>query len=221
MRHPRLAVILTLAIAATAGAAPAAQADGRDRGSRPPDAEMFATSNRALVTDPGDPRLEQRLTAFGRTVRRLIAQGGGVPRGSTLLDGVFFSSLLGTTTFERSRDFDIDDVTTRELHDIAERVRRRFKQQTVLTFDYLPALSPRVDAIEVEVPGVGAQDLRRALLADPVALRKLSGGSVTLDRRLLLVADVADFALVRDLVRRMGADWKAGRVRFGDREFVG
>ena len=79
MGHPRLAVILTLAIAATAGAAPAAQADGRDRGSRPPDAEMFATSNRALVTDPGDPRLEQRLTAFGRTVRRLIAQGGGSP----------------------------------------------------------------------------------------------------------------------------------------------
>jgi hypothetical protein len=52
-------------------------------------------------------------------------------------------------------------------------------------------------------------------------LRKLSGGSVTLDRRLLLVADVADFRLVRDLVRRMGANWKAGGVRFGDREFVG
>jgi hypothetical protein len=220
MSHPRLALVLAVATAATAGAAPAAHGDDHDLGHWRPDAEMFATSNTSVITDPDDPRLDRRLTAFSRKVRRFIAEGGGVPRGSTLLDGVFFSSVLGTTTFERSRDFDIDGVTTRELGVIAERVRRHFKQQSVLTFDYLPALSPKVDAIEIEVPGVDAQSLRDALLADRVALEKLSGGSVTFDERLLLVADVADFTLVRDLVQRIGGDWKAGRVRFGDREFV-
>ena len=44
---------------------------------------------------------------------------------------------------------------------------------------------------------------------------------MTLDGRLLLVADVADFTLVRDFVGRVGGDWEAGVVRFGDREFVG
>lgn len=59
-----------------------------------PDAEIFATNETALITDPADPRLDKRLTGFARTVKRIIRYGGAAPRGSQLLDGVFFSSKL-------------------------------------------------------------------------------------------------------------------------------
>ena len=97
-----------------------------------PDAEIFATNNTAVITDPADPRLSDPLRAFERKVERIVERGGGVARGSQLLDGVFSFSDLQTTTFERSRDFDVDHVTRRELHDIAECVRRRFDEQSVL-----------------------------------------------------------------------------------------
>jgi hypothetical protein len=38
-----------------------------------------------------------------------------------------------------------------ELRDIAERVRRRFHQQSVLTFDYVEHHRHRAGAVEVEV----------------------------------------------------------------------
>jgi hypothetical protein len=114
-----------LAIAALAIAAPAASAS---------DAEIFATNNTATITDAGDPRLDAHLDGFARRVETIVRDGGGRPRGSELLDGVFFDAGLGTTTFERSRVFEVDRVDDGELHAIAETVRRRFLQGSVLTF---------------------------------------------------------------------------------------
>jgi len=202
------------AVAALAVAAPAAAAHDV------PDAEIFATNNTAVISDPDDPRLDDRLKGFAHDVERIIDRGGGRPRGSELLDGVFFSSDLGTTTFERSRRFDVDDVADDELHAIADTIRGRFDQQSVLTFDHLPAGDDEVDAIELEVPSVTAQDLRDGLLADQTAREELFGGSVTLDGRLLLVAELADAELARDFARRIGGDLRRAVTRYGEREFV-
>ena len=204
------------ALAALAIAAPAAAA--HDGGL--PDAEIFATNNTAVISDPDDPRLDDHLKDFARDVERIVQHGGGKPRGSELLDGVFFSSDLGTTTFERSRRFDVDDTDDDELHAIADTVRDRFGQQSVLTFDHLPAGADEVDAIELEVPGVRAQDLRDGLLADETAREELFGGSVTLDRHLLLVAELADAQLARDFAERIGGDLRRAVTRYGEREFV-
>jgi hypothetical protein len=186
-----------------------------------PDAEIFATNNTAVITDPADPRLDKRLNGFARKVTRIIEDGGGTPRGSQLLDGVFFSSAFNYTTFERSRDFDVDDVSAGELRVIAERVRRRFNQQSVLTFDYLPAHAKRVDGVELEAPGVSADALRQGLLDDQVAREALFGGSVTQDGRLLLVADLANAGLARSFAAKIGADIGRAITRPGDMEFVG
>ena len=59
------------ALAALAVAAPAASANT--------DAEIFATNNTAVITDPADPRLNDRLTDFARQVTRIISEGGGRP----------------------------------------------------------------------------------------------------------------------------------------------
>ena len=209
-----LAVLAATLAGATAGGALA-------HGARLPDAEIFATNNTAVITDPGDPRLSDPLRAFEHKVQRIVEHGGGVPRGSQLLDGVFFSSDLQTTTFERSRDFDVDHVTQRELHDIAERVRQRFDQESVLTFDYPERPWDPVDAVEVEVPGLSAQRLRDGLLADAEARERLFGGSVTLDGRLVLIAGLEDLELVKRFVSDIGGDFGAATVRSGHREFVG
>jgi len=184
MRHRPALLLTLLALGAGSTAAPTASAQPAPpiawepgvpshQPAGLPDAELFATNNTAVITDPDDPRLDAPLDGFARKVERIIRQGGGEPRATQLLDGVLFSSDLGTTTFERSRDFDVDGVTTQELHDIAERVRTRFDQQSVLTFDYLAPLAPQVDAVEVEVPGVDVVALRDALVADPVAQARL------------------------------------------------
>ena len=173
-----------------------------------------------MITDPDDPRLHVPLIGFAREVERIVRQGGGTPRGSELLDGVFFSSEMGTTTFERSRDFHVDHVTDDELHTIAETVRSRFGQESVLTFDHLPADDDEVDAIELEVPGVTAQALRDGLLADPAAREELFGGSVTLDGHVLLVAELANAQLARTFSARLGGDPRHARIRYGEREFV-
>jgi hypothetical protein len=185
-----------------------------------PDAELFATNNTALITDAEDPRLDDELKSFRRTVERLIDRGGGKPRDSELLDGVFFSSDLGGTTFERSRSFDVDRVSDRELREIADAVRSRFLQQSVLTFDHLHRGDRDVNAIELEVPGVSAEALRAGLLADPEAQERLFGGSVTLDQHLILVAALEDADLAREFAERIGGDLSRARTRFGEREFV-
>jgi Ca2+-binding RTX toxin-like protein len=127
---------------------------------------------------------------------------------------VFFSG--ETTTFERSRVFDVDRLDDDELHTIADTIRARFGQQSVLTFEPRPG----GDAIRLEVPSVTAEDLREGLLEDEQARERLFGGSVTQDDRLLLVADKADADLARAFARAIGGDLKRARTRIGDREFV-
>jgi hypothetical protein len=213
--HPAIRTLVG-ALATLAVAAPAASAHGGGT----PDAELFATNNTAVITDPDDPRLDDPLKDFARTAERIIDDGGGTPRGSELLDGVFFSSDHGTTTFERSRRFDVDEVDDDELHTIADTIRGRFGQQSVLTFDHLPKSDDEVDAIELEVPGVTAQALRDGLLADAAARERLFGGSVTLDGRLLLVADLADAELARTFAASIGGDMSRAVTSYGEREFV-
>jgi hypothetical protein len=210
-----------LRFAAVAAAFCIAPAAAHAHGGQLPDAEILATNNTAVITDPADPRLDDELRGFERKVEHIIRRGGGDPEGSQLLDGVFFSSELGTTTFERSRDFDVDDVTPNELREIADTVRRRFDQQSVLTFDYPERPWHPVDAVEVEVPGLDAQSLRDGLLADAEARERLFGGSVTLDGRLLLIAGLEDLELVERFVTDIGGDFDTATIRPGHREFVG
>ena len=197
---------LVAALALLAIAAPAAAAHGQD-------AEIFATDNTATITDPRDPRLDDHLKGFARRVERIIDDGGGRSRGSELLDGVFFGDEL---TFERSRRFAVDRVDDDELNDIAETIRRRFLQQSVLTFDP----DGPVDAVLLEVPGVSAKALQNGLSEDQEARERLFGGSVTLDRHLLLVAALEDAQFARGFAKRIGGDLKRAKTRYGARRFV-
>jgi hypothetical protein len=200
---------LLLAIAALAIAAPAASAHDDD-------AEIFATDNTAVITDQHDPRLDAPLIGFARRVEDIVRDGGARPHGSRLLDGVFFDSALGSTTFERSRVFDVDRASDDELHDIAETIRRRSLQGSVLTFDPRPGGG----AVELDVPKVSAGALRKGLLADPEAQERLFGGSVTQDDHLLLVADRGDADFARAFATKIGGDLSRANARYGEREFV-
>jgi hypothetical protein len=199
-------VIPAIAAAAVAAALALAAPAGAHGAGPVPDAEIFATNNTAVITDPDDPRLDDRLGRFARVVNRIVRRGGATPRGSELLDGVFFSSEFFTTTFERSRRFDVDRVDPAELRAIAETIGTRFHQESVLTFDNLPAGDPAVDAIELEVPGVTADALRAGLLEDQEAASRLFGGSVTLDGHLILIADLADEEFARAFAQKLGSD---------------
>jgi hypothetical protein len=216
MRNRRLSMFIPVAAAASAVAAAPAPAHEPD-----PDAEILATNNTRVITDPADPALSDRLRGFAREVRGIIREGGAEPGRSRLLDGVFFSSELGTTTFERSRGFDVEDVSARELRNIGERIRVRFSQQSVLTFDHLRARHPRTDALRLEVPGVTAQALRDGLLADAEAREELFGGSVTQDEELILVAELADVELAKRFAAALGGHTVAADIDHGDSEFVG
>lgn len=185
-----------------------------------PAAEIFATDNTAIITDPHDPRLDTRLVRFGHEVRRIIRAHGARPGASEPLDGVFWSEGLKRATYERSREFDVERVGRDGLHHIAGVIAKRYDQEAVLTFRCLPRTSPETDAVEIEVPGVRVSDVREALVADPEAREKLVGGSVTLDGRLLLVAPVDDLPLAHRFTTALGADWDRAQVRYGDREFV-
>jgi hypothetical protein len=203
-----LAATLPVASAPNAGAA------------RLPDAEVFAASTTDVITDPADPRLDVRLVRFRQQVARIIRRGGGRPSGSELLDGVFFSSTVGFATFQRSREFDVESVTRRELRAIADTVRRRFNQQSVLTFDYPDRDSDPVDAVKLEVPGVRTRRLRDGFVADEQARERLLGGSVTRDHRLLLIASRGDLRLAKRFAREIGGRVKDATIRRGHREFV-
>ena len=208
MIRPLLAAAAVLAVAAPSAAA---------HGGGAPDAEIFATNNTALITSQNDPRLDDRLYRFADRVEHIVRDGGGKPRGSELLDGVFFD---GSLTFERSRRFDVDHVSRGELNGIAETVRRRFLQGSVLTFDHLDRRDPDVDAIELDVPHVSAKALRDGLVKDPEAAARLFGGSVTQDRHLLLVAALEDAELARAFAKKIGGDVKRAQTSYGEREFV-
>ena len=216
MRHRRIPTLIAVAAATSAFAVAPASAHESD-----PDAEIFATNNTRVITDPTDPALSDRLRGFAAEVRRIIRDGGGDPGRSRLLDGVFFSSELGTTTFERSRGFDVEDVSPRELQTIGERIRVRFSQQSVLTFDHLRANHPRTDAARLEVPGVTAQALREGLLADAQAREELFGGSVSQDGELILVAELADVEVAKRFAAALGGNLPAADIDHGDSEFVG
>ncbi|MFF0473778.1 hypothetical protein [Streptomyces sp. NPDC004284] len=217
-RRARLLVCAVAALLLGAAGAPGAHAGPGPRDC--PAAEIFATDNTAIITDPDDPRLDTRLTRFGHEVRRIVRAHGARPGASELLDGVFWSEELRQATYERSREFDVERVGRDGLRRIAGVIAERYDQEAVLTFRCLPRTSPETDAVEIEVPGVRASGLREALLADPEAREKLGGGSVTVDGRLLLVAPVDDLPPARRLTTALGADWDRAQVRYGDREFV-
>ncbi|MFB0631232.1 hypothetical protein [Streptomyces sp. AB3(2024)] len=213
-----LVAIGVLALGSTgAGTAQAAPVSG---GSGCPTAEVFATDNTAVITDPADPRLRTRLTRFDREVRDIVRAHGARTAGSTLLDGVFWSGEQKQTTYERSREFDVERVGRDGLHHIADVIRKQYDQESVLTFRCLPRTAPETDAVEVRAPGVSPTLLREALVADPEARDRLGGGSVTLGGELILIAPVSDLPLARRFTAALGVDWSRAEVRYGDEEFV-
>jgi hypothetical protein len=185
-----------------------------------PRAELFASSNTALMSNPDDPRLQDRLELFELEVDATVLAYGAVPTGSTLVDGISWSAPQRQVTYERSRDFHLSCVDAFELHRIADQVRQQFHQTSVLTFRYLPHNAPGVDAVTVEVPGVDTSRLYAALAANPVARVRLAGASVAEDHTLILVADVTDLELARQLAVAAGGQAQAATVQYGRREFV-
>ncbi|WP_340630159.1 hypothetical protein [Streptomyces noursei] len=183
-------------------------------------AEIFATNNTDQITDPADPRLRTRLIRFDREVRDVIRSHHARAGSSRLLDGVFWSSELKKTTYERSREFDVNRVSADGLHHIAGVLAKQYHQESVLTFRYLPRTAADTNAVDIEAPGVDARRLHDALVADPVARDRLGGGSVTTGGRLVLIAPLDDLALARKFVAGLGVDWATARVRYGAEEFV-
>ncbi|MGW6459729.1 hypothetical protein ACWF94_28015 [Streptomyces sp. NPDC055078] len=215
----RMRVLITVT-ALTLGTAATGSAQASQTPLDCPAAEIFATDNTAVITDPADPRLRNRLTHFDREVRTIIHTHGARPGASTLLDGVFWSSDLKRATYERSREFDVNKVGRDGLHHIAGVIAKRYDQESVLTFRCLPRTSPETDAVQIQAPGVSRTRLHDALVADPEARDRLGGGSTTLDGRLILVAPLADLPLARKFTTGLGVDWDNAQVRYGDEEFV-
>ncbi|OBA75966.1 hypothetical protein A5641_23390 [Mycobacterium sp. 1554424.7] len=218
----RLAVTLTaLLIGAVLAAAPVqAGLAGCSPDWSEPQAELYATDNTAIIGDPTDPRLEDRLQLFEFQVDATVLGNGGLPAGSTLLDGVFWSSELQRATYERSRDFHLQCVGDLELHAIAAQVREQFHQESVLVFAYRRQGAPDADAVTLEVPDVDPNRFYDALAGDPLARARLGGGSVTERHTLILVADVGDLGVARSLATQAGGQAGAAAVRYGHREFV-
>jgi hypothetical protein len=185
-----------------------------------PHAELFATTNTAVITDTDDPRLRDRLELLELQVDTTVLANAAVATGSTLVDGVSWSAERHQLTYERSRDFHLSCADEFELHRIADQVRQQFLQGSVLTFRHLPRDAPEVDAVAVEVPDVDTARLYAALAGDPVARDRLAGGSVTDDHTLILVADIADLGLARKLAVEAGGQPGAATVQYGRREFV-
>ncbi|MER5927593.1 hypothetical protein [Streptomyces mirabilis] len=215
----QLHVLATVA-ALTLGVADAGSAQERPTARGCPTAEIFATDNTAIITDPADSRLNTRLTLFDQEVRKIIHAHGARSGSSTLLDGVFWSGDLRKATYERSREFDVNQVGRDGLHHIADVVAKQYHQESVLTFRCLPRTSTDTDAVEIQAPGVSRTRLHDALLADAGARDRLGGGSVTLDGRLVLIAPLADLPVAQRFTAELGVDWNRAEVRYGDEEFV-
>jgi hypothetical protein len=207
-----VAVTVSLLAPGTAGAATA----GTDAGK----AEIFATNETSSSFDPNDPVLRTRLVKFAHQVNEIIRRNGGRPQGSTLLNGTFWSSDLKKADYERSREFHVAGADAGEVRDIAHKVATRFHQQSVLTFQYLPRRSPKVNAVLVQVPGVDFLRLHDAIEADPALGERLGGGSVTLNGRLIEAGALGDLPLIKQLVRAAGGDWSRATIRYGVWEFV-
>ncbi|MFF3580165.1 hypothetical protein [Streptomyces mirabilis] len=212
--------VLATVTALMLGAAGAGSAQASPAARGCPTAEIFATDNTAIITDPADSRLDTRLTRFDHEVREIIHANGARPGSSTLLDGVFWSGGLKKATYERSREFDVDQVGRDGLHHVADVLAKQYHQESVLTFRCLPRTSPDTDAVEIQAPCVSRTRLQDALLADAEARDRLGGGSVTLDGRLILIAPLADLPVARRFTAELGVDWNRAVVRYGDEEFV-
>src|ERR1700761_862052 len=99
-----------------------------------PHADLFATTNTAVITDTDDPRLQDRLELFELQVDATVLANAAVPTGSTLVGGVSWSAEQSRMTYERSRDFHLSCTDDFELHRIADQVRQQSGQGSVLTF---------------------------------------------------------------------------------------
>lgn len=182
-----------------------------------PAAELFATDNTAVITDPG--ALQDGLQLFETQADLTITQNGATVTGSTLLDGVSWSLPLQRTTYERSRDFHLCGADE-SVHTAAAALRRQFDQQAVLTFEYLPRATPEADAVLITVPGVDVAHFGDALAVDPAARARLPDGSVTTDHALILIAGNGDVEVARQLVGEAGGDWDAATIAYGRSEVV-
>jgi hypothetical protein len=183
-------------------------------------AELFATDNTVVITDPADPRLRDRLELFELQANATIVQDGASSAGSTLVDGIFWSDELKATTYERSRDFHLPCIDELQLHTLAHDIRQQFHQESVLTFAYLPQEAPRSDAVTIEAPDADTTRFHDVLAGDPVARQRVVGGSITESHTLILVAGIADLALARRLVVDSGAQVSSVTVQYGHRELV-
>ena len=201
----------------TAGATPA------DCASADPtrvQAEMFATDNTAVITDPQDRRLRDPLTAFEFRADADVLRALALPVGSTRVEGVYWSDSAQRATYESSREFHIACIDAPGLHGLAGALRTEFHQDSVLTFRPLPRADAAADAIVAQVPGLTITRVHDALVADPVVRERLGGASVTDSGLGILVADRADLDLVRRFVIAAGGNWDAATIRYGSREFV-
>ncbi|MUM19269.1 hypothetical protein BI330_21735 [Mycobacterium sp. CBMA 623] len=185
-----------------------------------PQAELFATDNTAVITDPADSRLQDPLDEFSLQVSVMTVQNLVLPVRSTPVDGVYWSQDGGRMTYERSRAFELACVNRDDLQRIGEQVREQYRQESVLTFEYLQAGDTAINAVAVEIPGIDRVRFHDALAADVDAREALVGGSVTEDGWLILVADIADVDAARRLVASSGGDWQHASLHYGRREFV-
>jgi hypothetical protein len=219
---PAFAVVVALlAASGIHGTLAHADTPACSQGHGGPTAELFATDNTAVITDPNDTRLRDPLQLFELQADETIAQSGGVAVGSTLVDGVFWSDTLSQTTYERSREFHVCGLDDDMLRSVAHQLRRQFHQESVLTFEYLPLGAPASTAAIVEVPDIDLVRFHDALVTDVSARDRIAGGSVSAEETLILVADTRDLDTMRRLVGEAGGQWLTATVAYGKREFVG
>ncbi|WP_405783575.1 hypothetical protein [Streptomyces sp. NBC_00859] len=216
-RHVRILVMVSALMLGVAGAA-SAQSDSVARNC--PAAEIFATDNTAIITDPDDSRLTRHLTRFDHEVHGIIRSNGATSGVSSLLDGVFWSAGRQQVTYERSRAFDVRNISRGGLHHVADLIAKQYDQESVLTFRCLRRTSPESDAAEVLAPGVSRTRLHDALVNSREARTRLGGGSITPDGQLILIAPLADLRLAREFAAGLGVDRHRTEIHYGDEEFV-
>jgi hypothetical protein len=149
-----------------------------------------------------------------------ILANAGLPVGSDLMDGVYWSEDLQQLTFESSREFHVACVDEGELTRIAELVAAQFGQESVLTFTYRSEDTSSADSFIAEVPGVDVRRFREVVAADPDARSRLGGGSINEDGSLVLVAAQADAELAERVVTQSGGHLNMSDVRYGAMSFV-
>ncbi|RFZ45703.1 hypothetical protein [Mycobacterium marinum] len=213
-----LAALLVACGGSSSWVAPA-PARGEEPACRP--AEIFATNNTAVSTDPDSSQSHDQLQLFEMQAATTIAQNGAAMTGSRLVNGVLWSDELHQNTYERSREFHVCVVDAPTLHNVAEALRNQFDQGSVLTFEYLPQGAPAANAFTIDVPDIDAPRLGQALMADAVARDRLLGGSITTDdHTLILAAGNDDVDIARRLVNEAGGCWRAATITYGRRELV-